>query len=303
MSAEWAVVTHNVAAMRVDPEGASEQISQAIMGDAVRVLGVRCDYARIQSQDEYEGWILQSQLRLCDKTDPFIDQPTQNQPTQNHIHRIVTPFADLTSDGGELNTRLVFGTAIRLQTNTEPTGAFLKCIVGSGANGFVPALAVSPAGSAPQPAIPGVSTASILARDLCTIARQFVGTPYLWGGTTPFGFDCSGFVQRVYSACGAILPRDAYLQAGCALGETVSEDSRLAAGDLVFFCSASDPRNRGITHVGMMLDDTAMIHASGKYGVTIQPLRGPEILSAYSYRGAWRRSTCAKLVSRLRSFG
>jgi hypothetical protein len=338
MGAQWAVVTHNVAAMRAGPEGGSEQISQAIMGDAVHVLELQSDFARVQAQDEYEGWILQSHVRLCDETDLFINQPTQNQPTQDRLHRIVAPFADFTSDQGELITRLVFATRIRVVIETAATGSGVKCRIASGATGFVPALAVSPLGCAPQPLLNapqppilggpacdsasartpqppilggpacdsvsardapqpsthkwapglGTSTCDRLPRDLCAIARQFLGTPYLWGGTTPFGFDCSGFVQRVYSTCGIQLPRDAYLQVRCALGAALPEGALLAAGDLVFFCGARDPRHRGITHVGMMLDDARMIHASGNCGVTIQPLRDPGILSAYSYRGAWR---------------
>ena len=110
------------------------------------------------------------------------------------------------------------------------------------------------------------------------------------GGTTPFGFDCSGFVQRVYAAVGVSLPRDAYQQAACRLGRRLPEGAPLLAGDLVFFLGARDPRNRGITHVGMMIDPVRMIHAHGQKGVTIEPLFGDEIRAAYSFKGAWRRN-------------
>ena len=95
-------------------------------------------------------------------------------------------------------------------------------------------------------------------------------------------------VQRVYSTFGVLLPRDAYMQAQCTLGNAVPEGVELRTGDLVFFGGRQDPRKRGITHVGLMLDKTRMIHASGNSGVTIQALDDPEILNSYTCRGTWR---------------
>ena len=122
----------------------------------------------------------------------------------------------------------------------------------------------------------------------CNIAHQFIGTPYLWGGTTPFGFDCSGFVQRIYSFLGVTLPRDAYQQAQSPLGTFASPGKTLWAGDLVFFRGQSDPRNRGITHVGMALDNRRFIHAYSKDGVVISGFDDSEITRAYTYVGSWR---------------
>jgi cell wall-associated NlpC family hydrolase len=123
---------------------------------------------------------------------------------------------------------------------------------------------------------------------ICPTALSFLGTPYLWGGTTPFGFDCSGLVQRAYSAAGIVLPRDAYQQAASPLGKPVPIGAALEPRDLVFFRGARDPLNRGITHVGMMIDGTRMIHASGRTGVVVQELTDGEILESHTYRGAWR---------------
>jgi cell wall-associated NlpC family hydrolase len=123
---------------------------------------------------------------------------------------------------------------------------------------------------------------------MAALARRFVGTPYLWGGTTPFGFDCSGFVQRLYSLCGVTLPRDAYMQAESPLGSRVPEGELLQAGDLVFFCGRDDPRGRGITHVGMMLDEKEVIHAYSRDGVIVTPLESSLFRDRYTYWGAWR---------------
>ena len=90
------------------------------------------------------------------------------------------------------------------------------------------------------------------------ITRLFLNTPYLWGGRSLFGIDCSGFVQQVYRYFNKMLPRDAYQQA-----ETGTDIAFLAeskCGDLAFF---DNPAGK-ITHVGILLNESEIIHASGK---------------------------------------
>lgn len=87
-------------------------------------------------------------------------------------------------------------------------------------------------------------------------ALRYLGTPYLWGGKTIWGTDCSGLVQQAARACGVPLPRDAWQQAGH--GEPVSFESR-QAGDLAFFLN-----DKGrVHHVGICLSDGRLLHASG----------------------------------------
>lgn len=94
--------------------------------------------------------------------------------------------------------------------------------------------------------------------DLQTIALRYLGVPYLWGGKTPFGIDCSGFTQTVFLQCGITLPRDAYQQAET--GTQVSFVGETQTGDLAFF----DNEEGRITHVGIMLNNQEIIHASGQ---------------------------------------
>lgn len=104
------------------------------------------------------------------------------------------------------------------------------------------------------------------ADNLLDYARKFLGVPYLWGGTTPDGFDCSGFTSYVYKAKGISLPRTADAQYNAVATVPANQ---IQAGDLVFF---KDNANSPVKHVGILLNDQQFIHASSSQGVTITPL-------------------------------
>lgn len=97
-------------------------------------------------------------------------------------------------------------------------------------------------------------------KDISSIALSYLNSPYLWGGKTPFGIDCSGFTQAVYRFLGVNLPRDAYQQAE--VGEEVKFEDR-KIGDIVFFHNSKNK----IIHVGILLEDDKFIHASGRVRV------------------------------------
>lgn len=97
-------------------------------------------------------------------------------------------------------------------------------------------------------------------------AKKLLGTPYLWGGSTPDGFDCSGFVQYVMKQSGITLPRTTLEQV--TVGTAISK-SALQPGDLVFL---QNTYRTGVSHVGIYIGDGKMIHASSSKGVTISDL-------------------------------
>ena len=277
-----AFIVQNVASMRAEPDARSERVSQAILGDPVTILEAGEEYSLIRTQDEYEGWTRTLWLSSEEEVSRLSVSPDAIR--EKIKARVIAPIVDFRTgleEDGLHTTKLVFGTTVSLSARkakvvegTKPGSIFVQ--LRTGETGF----------------LAGGTLLSIDALDgfkpdlAIKFARQFTGTPYLWGGTTAFGYDCSGFVQRLYSMFGVILPRDAYKQAVSTLGSTLEKGEDWRVGDLVFFTSERDPLGRGITHVGMAIDRDRFIHASGKLGVAITPQNDPYYTQFYL--SAWR---------------
>jgi cell wall-associated NlpC family hydrolase len=102
----------------------------------------------------------------------------------------------------------------------------------------------------------------------------FAGASYLWGGVTPWGCDCSGFVQRSFRLHGVSLPRDAWQQAGIGTELPCDAGAELSAGDLLFFSDRDDKR---VTHVGIALGSSRMVHSSlSRGGVALEQMNGDD---------------------------
>ncbi len=116
------------------------------------------------------------------------------------------------------------------------------------------------------------SNAVFSEENIIQYTHEFLNTPYLWGGRTLFGIDCSGFAQQVYKLFNKKLPRDAYQQAE--KGEALGFLEESVCGDLAFF----DNEEGFITHVGIMLNNHQIIHASGR--VRIDSIDSASIISS-----------------------
>jgi len=117
------------------------------------------------------------------------------------------------------------------------------------------------------PSAAALSGSSGIRQRIISTAKQYIGVPYVWGGTTPKGFDCSGYVQYVFNIHGISLPRTSKQQ--WAVGSPISK-SNLQPGDLVFFQNTGSAS--GISHLGIYIGDGQFIHASSSKGVMISSL-------------------------------
>ncbi|MFZ7943804.1 NlpC/P60 family protein [Neobacillus sp. 19] len=120
--------------------------------------------------------------------------------------------------------------------------------------------------------------ASTLGDKVTNIALEYIGVPYVWGGTSPSGFDCSGYTSYTYKQAGVTLPRTAADQ--YTKGQAVSK-SNLQEGDLVFFSTYK----AGASHVGIYLENNKFVHASSN-GVKVSSLT--ESYYANTYIGSKR---------------
>lgn len=216
--------------VRQSPSDRSEQVSQLLFGEHYYVLLLDKDqkWALIRNYfDNYEGWIDVKQHTEISKE--------YFEHIQNADFKITT---DLTS--GLLYKKspilILMGSIIPV-TNTE----LFKI--------------------EEQLAFNGEAKAQGQRRDyefLKNIAQRYLNVPYQWGGKSPFGIDCSGFVQMVFKITGYKLPRDSWQQAES--GEPVENLAKSRPGDLAFFKN----EEQRITHVGILLESNQIIHASGK---------------------------------------
>ena len=217
--------------VRKDPSEKAEMVSQLLFGETFMVIeetenwiSIRCEW------DDYEGWISRDQGSFLD---------------QEEYERISGGLTGMATD----ILSAVHSSAIAT-THRIVLGSSLPGI--SGDSFSIAGLDYTFQGAWHKMA------ASVNRQELILFAGMYLNSPYLWGGRTPFGIDCSGFTQVVYKRFGISLPRDSSQQA--IQGKTINLLSESEPGDLLFF----DNDNDEIIHAGIKYDDHSIIHASGK---------------------------------------
>ena len=226
------VVRAAIAPMHAEPRISSAQISQRLCGHALVVLGAEGDWLRVRGEDSYEGWVHRG----------YVEPSTATS---------------LTRTAGLLSLGCVARGSTPTPTRALPLGA------------WVPRDEIVVSGDVIDDSSRAEAFPCEAAAIASTAVERFAGTPYQWGGVSPWGADCSGLVQTTFWLHGIVLPRDAWQQAE--VGRDAGTDAaRWRPADLVFF---SDRQDRGITHVGIALGDLEMVHlALGRGGYAVERL-------------------------------
>ncbi len=219
-----------IANIYAEPSFNSAVVTQGILGESLEMLEKRGEWFRVRQWDGYIGWIYY--FYVADPPDEWTpnfhyrlrsgwvyDQPAMDAPTLRQI------------------TVGVYLPGERVEEH------WVKVILPDGLEGFVYDRAVT-------------GTPEALVDKILFTAERFLGTSYVWGGKTPLGFDCSGFVQTVFWLNGIWLERDAHQQAE--QGKLIPDRSQLQKGDLVFF-----KEKERVSHVGIAYDAHRFIHCSG----------------------------------------
>lgn len=224
---DYAVVAVPAAPLRRKPDHRKEMVNQLLFGETVKVLKERgALWVRVRGlHDGYEGWMTRN---LLEETD---------EASAGTRSAFVTADLLSTLSAGEKQLSIPVGSSLPF---------FESGKVKLGGDNFI-------------------LTGNYLKRDeqqpggalVKTLALSWLNAPYLWGGRTPLGVDCSGFVQVIFKMMGIDLPRDAWQQAQ--EGNAVKHFRDAQPGDLAFF-----DRGEEIVHVGILLDEGRIIHASGK---------------------------------------
>lgn len=240
----WGLAALSVANMRSGPDHASELVSQALMGTPVKVLEAVDGWYRIQTPDQYIGWVDESGIALRTEAQMGLWKQGKrfiyNQLTGVAVEapkRKALPVSDLV--GGDLFESI--GQTKKYLQVQFPDGrtAFVKKSDCLSYEKWVDQNADSEA--------------------VVRLARQLLGSPYLWGGTSCKAVDCSGMVKIAWFSQGLILARDASQQARHGEQIDFNNIENLHRGDLLFFGRSPER----ITHVGIYLGNGQYIHASG----------------------------------------
>lgn len=245
----WGVVYNSVGSLRAEPRHAAEMVTQVLLGMPVKIYEQQGEWCMIETPERYVGWISGS-------VQPMTDRQRRNYLQQPKVI-ISALYARSYAEADEKAlpvTDLVAGNMLELIMDD---GVYYRVRYPDGRKAYV---MKSDAKELPD----WLREISLTGESIVQTATQLLGIPYLWGGTSVKGLDCSGFTKHVYFMHGIILARDASQQVH--YGRLVDDTGDLTdalPGDLLFFgAKASEEVGEKVVHVGIYLGKRRFIHAS-----------------------------------------
>ncbi len=229
----YGICNLSIVPCRKEPSDKSEMVTQLLFGEHFEVLEEKKSWVLIRiAYDNYECWIDKKQFLPVKDIKGISDETTA----------LTTEIVQLAEDENKGIIPILLGSSLpKFKNKSFHLGKQEYSFDGEIKFPFNKSTKVSPLGG-----------------DLEGVAKWYLNTPYLWGGRSPFGIDCSGFTQMVFKLNGIKLKRDAWQQAE--QGKALSFLEEAQTGDLAFF----DNEDGKIVHVGIILEGGKIIHASGK---------------------------------------
>lgn len=231
----YGISSLSIIPVRKEPSEKSEMVTQVLFGEHFEIMEEMVGWSRIvMAYDGYEGWV---DSKMITQIPPRALKKLEKRP-----FAVSGDIISLVPENEEQNLMLVAGSTLPVWRPYKKEFTVNKNTYKSGGEVFYGKLKDS---------------RSIVIRQ----ALKYFNAPYLWGGRSPFGIDCSGFVQVIYKMVGEKIPRDASEQVR--FGEALSFVDEAKPGDLAFF----DDEEGNIVHVGIIWKRNKIIHASGKVRV------------------------------------
>jgi len=232
-------------------------VTQARLAEPVMVWQQQSGWYKVEMSDGYRGWVAPMDLWL-------VGRAAWEEYQQAPQVLVTAPFtqvyrdSDLSlnmRDASSLRATATMCTQLRLMAEAPDN---YQVLLPDGHAGYLP--------RADGEVVSAFNKLQLGSGEkVVALAKEFLGLPYFWGGTTPYGYDCSGFVQTILKMNGVYVPRDAYQQ--YEVGGHVAREE-LQRGDLVFFSTY----RAGASHVGFYMAQGQYIHAGSARGVAINSL-------------------------------
>lgn len=252
----YALVRTSVANIRSNPGHSSELATQATLGTPLKVLKQDGDWYLVQTPDKYLAWVDHGGITRLSKEEFSLWKAAEKVIfTETFGQSFAKPSTD-----SEMVSDLVAGDILEIKS--EKNG-FFEVQYPDGRLAFIEkSKAIS--------YTKWLDSLEQKEQDLVETSKKLMGLPYLWGGTSSKGVDCSGFTKTIFFMNGMVIPRDASQQVHTGVVvDSIRNFENLKPGDLLFFGTpATDSSKERVVHVGMWIGDNKFIHSSGNVHIS-----------------------------------